>query len=172
MHHSRPPMTDIIRKLGHLSLGSRLKRIGDRMQADAQRFIDGTGLPIQSAQYPLLAAIDLMGPMTVSELVEALGVSQPGVTRNVARLAEMGLVETAKINRDQRQKTVTLTNAGRLAMQRSKREVFPHIESAVRELCAGLSGPLLEQLSRIEDALAQTPLDRRAAKRAGKRRAA
>jgi DNA-binding MarR family transcriptional regulator len=163
---------DILRKLGHLCLGSRLKRIGDRMQADAQRFIEGTGLPIQSAQYPLLAAIDLLGPMTVGQLVDTLGVSQPGVTRNLTRLTELGLVETAKINRDQRQKTVTLTNAGRLAMQHSKREVFPHIEGAVRELCTGLSGPLLQQLGAIEDALAQVPLDRRAAKRAAKRRAA
>lgn len=162
---------DIIRKLGHLCLGSRLKRVGDRMQADTLRFIESTGLAIQPAQYPLLAAIDLNGPMTVGELVEALGVSQPGVTRSITRLVDIGLVEIARVHRDQRQKTVTLTKAGRQAMQRSKREIFPHIESAVGELCAGLSGPLLQQLGAIEDGLAHTPLDRRAARRATKRRA-
>lgn len=161
---------DIIRKLGHLCLGSRLKRIGDRMQADTLRFIESTGLPIQPAQYPLLAAMDLNGPMTVSELVDALGVSQPGVTRNITRLAALGLVDVRKVHRDQRQKTVALTKAGHQIMQRSKREIFPHIEGAVSELCAGLAGPLLQQLGAIEDALAHTPLDRRAAGRTTKGR--
>lgn len=153
---------DIVRELGHLCLGSRLKRIGDRMQADVTRFIEGAGLAIQPAQYPLLAAIDRNGPMTVGELVEALGVSQPGVTRNIARLAEMGLIEIAKVHRDQRQKTVALTKLGRQTMLRSKRDVWPHIEAAVIELCKGLSGPLLQQLGTIEDALAELPLDKRA----------
>jgi DNA-binding MarR family transcriptional regulator len=161
---------DIIRQLGHLCLGSRLKRIGDRMQADVQRFIESTGLPIQTAQYPVLAAIDLNGPMTVSELVDALGVSQPGVTRNIKGLVDMGLVEIAKVHRDQRHKTIALTKAGRQLTQRSKREIWPHIEAAVVEVCTGLSGPLLKQLAAIEDALAQTPLDRRAAKRVAARR--
>ena len=162
---------DIIRQLGHLCLGSRLKRIGDRMQADVQRFIESTGLEIQTAQYPVLAAIDRNGPMTVSELVEALGVSQPGVTRNVTRLVDLGLVEITKVRRDQRHKTIALTKAGHQLTQRSKREIWPHIEAAVIELCAGLSGPLLQQLGTIEDALEKTPLDRRAANRAAARRA-
>ncbi len=154
---------DIIRKMGYLCLGSRLKRLGERLQADVQRFIEKSGLAIQPAQYPLLAAIDRNGPLMVGELVEALGVSQPGVTRNVIRLVEMGLVDITRVGRDQRQKTVALTAAGRQAIAFSKREVWPHIEAAVTELCAGLSGPLLTQLAAIEDGLAEKPLDQRAA---------
>jgi hypothetical protein len=39
--------------------------------------------------------------------------------------------------------------------------VWPRIENAVADLCKGLAGPLLEQLSAIEDGLAAAPLDRR-----------
>ena len=154
---------DIVRKMGHLCLGSRLKRIGERLQADVLRFTEKAGLPIQPSQYPLLAALDRSGPLTVGELVEALGVSQPGVTRNVGLLVEMGLVDISRDRRDQRQKAVALTAAGRRAVERSKREVWPHIEAAVVGLCAGLSGPLLTQLASIEDGLAAEPLDKRAA---------
>jgi DNA-binding MarR family transcriptional regulator len=171
MQLERRMAEDIIKQMGLLCLGSRLKRIGDRMQADVSRFIEDCGLDIQPAQYPLLAALDRDGPMTVSDLVEALGVSQPGVTRNVTRLADMGLVETAKGRSDQRHKTVALTKAGRQAVQLSKRDVWPHIEAAVVEVCAGLSGPLLKQLGAIEDALADAPLDRRAARGAKGKRA-
>ena len=157
---------DIVRKLGYLCLGSRLKRIGERLQGDVARFIETSGLAIQPSQYPLLAALDQNGPLMVGELVEALGVSQPGVTRNVIRLVEMGLVDIKRVGRDQREKTVGLTNAGRQLLAQSKRDVWPHIEAAVIEVCAGLSGPLLTQLGAIEDCLAEKPLDQRAANHA------
>ena len=153
---------DIVRKLGLLCLGTRFKRIGERMQGDVARFVEASGLAIQPGQYPLLAALDANGPLTVSELVEALGISQPGVTRNVTRLVDLGLVDMSRDRADQRHKAVALTAQGHQAVDKSKRELWPHIEAAVADLCAGLSGPLLTQLGKIEDGLAQTPLDRRA----------
>jgi DNA-binding MarR family transcriptional regulator/N-acetylglutamate synthase-like GNAT family acetyltransferase len=153
---------DIVQKLGHLFLGSRLKRIGERMQSEVLRFVEATGLPIQPSQYPLLAALDHSGPLTVGELVEATGVSQPGVTRNLARLIDMGLVHSSRAGRDQRNKTIALTEAGQAAMMRSKSEIWPNIEAAVVELCSGLDGPLLDQLTAIEYQLAKLPLDARA----------
>ena len=155
---------DLVSRRGHLFLGTRLKRIGDRMQADVARIVEAAGLPIQPAQYPLLAALDQFGPMTIGELVEAVGGSQPGVTRSIARLVETGLVEARRDGRDQRQKTIVLTAAGRDAVDRSKREIWPRIEAAVVELCAGMSGPLLDQLGAVEAALDKAPLDQRAAR--------
>jgi DNA-binding MarR family transcriptional regulator len=152
-------MEDVVRQFGHLCLGSRLKRIGERLQADVVRYGDSLGLDVQPGQFPLLAALDLHGPLTVGQLVEAVGASQPGVTRNVARLSEAGLVETSRRHADQRHKTVSLTSAGQALIVRSKRELWPHIEAAAAELCEPLSGSLLDQLAALEDALAATPLD-------------
>lgn len=157
-------MIDILRSNGDLFLGSRLKRLGERMQADVLRVIEGIGLPIQPSQYPLLAALDSDGPMTVGELVSAMGISQPAVTRLLSRLVEMGLVEPGGAHRDRRHRTMTLSEAGRDAMAMSKREVWPRIEGAVADLCAGLSGPLVAQLGALENALAERPLDMRAAR--------
>jgi len=154
---------DIVRRLGYLTLGSRLKRLGERMQADVARFIEQTALPIQPGQYPLLAAIDRYGPLSVGELVEAVGVSQPGVTRSLARLAELGLVEARQADGDQRRKTVALTAHGEEMMRISKQAVWPHVETAVASVCAGIEGPMLAQLDAIEAAIAEAPLDERAA---------
>jgi DNA-binding MarR family transcriptional regulator/N-acetylglutamate synthase-like GNAT family acetyltransferase len=154
---------DIVKTMGPLMLGSRLKRLGERLQADTARFIEQVGVGIQPSQYPLLAALDRFGPMTVNELVEVVGISQPGVTRNLARLIEAGLIETSRTHRDQRHKTMTLTDTGVAILERSKAEVWPHVQAAVNDLCAGLSGNLLDQLGGVEDALALSPLDQRAA---------
>ncbi|MBI1209998.1 MAG: MarR family transcriptional regulator [Alphaproteobacteria bacterium] len=159
---------DIVRKMGFLCLGSRMKRIGERMQADVARFIEQSGLSVQPSQYPLLLAVEQNGPLTIGELSEAVGVSQPGTTRNVARLIDMGLLEAATDARDQRQKPVTLSAAGRRLMERSRHEIWPFVEAAVREICGDLKGPLLTQLTAIEEGLAEAPLDRRAAARIAK----
>lgn len=155
-------MEDILRSLGFLCLGSRMKRMGEQLQADTQRVLDRLDMRIQSSQYPLLAALDRLGPLPVGELAQSLGVAQPGVTRSVALLAELGLVEVNPADDDQRRRIVSLTGNGRRLVDRAKRDIWPSIENAVADLCADLSGPLLGQLSAIEDRLAETPLHRRA----------
>lgn len=157
-------MEDVLRSLGYLCLGSRLKRIGEQLQADTQRLLDGLDVRLQSSQYPLLAALDRLGPLPVGELAQSLGVTQPGVTRSVSLLADLGLVEVTQSNDDQRRRMVALTKSGQRLVDVAKRDVWPRIESAVADLCRDLSGPLLDQLAAIEDGLATAPLDRRVKK--------
>ena len=154
---------DVVRAYGHLTLGTRLKRIGDRLQADTQRIMDEMGAPLQVSQYPALASLDRLGPLTIGELADAIGITQPGTTRSVSQLVKLGLVRTRQGRDDQRQKIVALTRKGQAEIDRAKREIWPRIEAAVADLCDGLSGPLLGQLAALEDGLAATPLDRRPA---------
>jgi DNA-binding MarR family transcriptional regulator len=144
--------TDILSDLGPIFLGSRLKRLAERLQAGAARVVTDAGLPMQPAHMPLLAALD-RGPLTVGQLAEAVGTSQPGVTRTTGQLIEMGLVQSSS-GADQRQHTLSLTAAGEATMARTKMFLWPRVEIAVREICDGLSGPLLDQIAAIETALA------------------
>ncbi|WP_204251229.1 MarR family winged helix-turn-helix transcriptional regulator [Elioraea rosea] len=154
---------DVIRSLGYLCLGTRLKRLGEALQADVQRVLDELDPPVQASHHPLLAALDRLGPLAVGELAQAVGLSQPGITRSIAQLAALGLVEQAQPNDDQRRRIISLTTSGRGLVQSARRNAWPRIERAVAALCEGLSGPLLEQLSAIEDGLAAAPMHRRAA---------
>lgn len=152
---------DVVRALGMLTLGSRMRRIGERLQADTQAIMDELGVPIQAGQYPLLGAIDRLGPLAIGELAEAVGITQPGATRSLAQLADIGVVEARAAPDDQRRRVVSLTEKGQAIVDEGKRSVWPRIESAVTDLCGGLSGPLLDQLAAMEDGLAETPLIRR-----------
>ena len=153
---------DVVRRSPHLFLGSRLKRLGERMQADVLKVVERAGLPIQPAQYPILATLDRHGSLSVGELVAATGISQPGVTRSLARLTDMGLVETDPQGPDRRRKAVSLTDPGREMMARSRTEVWPHVERAVVELCAEAGGAFMDGLDAVEAALDRKALDRRA----------
>lgn len=160
---------DVVRSFGYLTLGTRLKRIGEWLQADTQKIIDGFGAPIQASQYPFLAAIDRLGPLTIGELAEAIGITQPGVTRTVAQLVKLGMLEARQADDDQRRRIVSLTAKGRRLVATAKRDVWPRIKEAVADLCRDLDGPMLEQLAAIEDGLSEAPLERRARKGKAKR---
>jgi DNA-binding MarR family transcriptional regulator len=153
---------DVIEKFGFVMLGSRLKRLGERLQSDTQRLFEETGLTILPAQFVFLAAVDRLGPVAIGELAQALGVAQPGVTRTVAQLAETGLLEVRQPDEDQRRRVVALSQEGRRLVALAKRELWPRVEAAVRDLCGDLAGPLLEQLATMEARLAEKPLGRRA----------
>lgn len=150
---------DIVAFEGAVMLGSRLKRLAERLQSGAERIAIDCGLPTQPSQMPLLTALHRHGPMTVGDAVEILGISQPAVTRILARLVEMELVETARDDRDQRSKTISLTPKGREAMELATTVLWPRLRAAVGEVCDVPA--LLAQVEAIEAALAERPLDQR-----------
>jgi DNA-binding MarR family transcriptional regulator/GNAT superfamily N-acetyltransferase len=150
-------MMDILRDYGAVFLGSRLKRLGERMQAGAARVISDTGLPVQPGHMPLLAALDRQA-MTIGQLAQAIGVSQPGVTRAIGQLVELGLAQS-QTGDDQRLRTVSLSPAGEAAMARARLNVFPQIEAAVGTLLQDRLDAFMAQLAELETALDATPID-------------
>ena len=155
---------DVVRTFGFLTLGTRMRRIGERLQADTQKIMDERGRSLQASQYPFLAALDRLGPLTVGELAHAIGITQPGATRTVGQLVELGMLESATAPDDQRRRIVSLTKEGQRLVADAKRDVWPRIREAVADLCADLDGPLLDQLAAIEDGLDIASLDHRVAK--------
>ncbi|MBE1505918.1 MarR family winged helix-turn-helix transcriptional regulator [Rhizobium viscosum] len=153
---------DVVKSLGFLCLGSRFRRIGERLQADTQEVIEELGVSIQPAQYPFIGAIDRLGPLTIGELAQAVGITQPGATRTVSQLIEAGFLDMQPSSEDQRRRVVSLTTEGQELVDYSKQKVWPRVAAAVADLCGDLDGPLLEQLAAIEDGLAEASLIRRA----------
>lgn len=150
---------DIMADLGPVFLGGRLKRLGEQMQAGAARVIARAGLPVQPTHMPLLAALDREA-MAIGQLAEAVGASQPGVTRGVAQLVNLDLVVSQRAA-DRRERIVSLTPAGEALMDRVRQLVWPPVKAAVDAMTHGIDGPILDSVAAIERALAAEPLDRR-----------
>lgn len=155
-------ITDIVRDLGHLTLGTRLKRLGERLQAQTEVLLGEAGIGLPASHCPLLAALDRLGALSVGELAQAVGISQPGISRMLENLQSDGLVASRRPAGDKRLRAVELTKAGRELISRSKRLAWPKVGAAVADACASGSGSLLAQLSALEEALAEAPLHVRA----------
>lgn len=148
---------DVIRDQGIGFLGSRLKRLGERMQAGAARVTADAGLPVQPAHMAYLAALEREA-RTIGQLVQAVGISQPGVTRAVGQLVELGVARSAQ-GEDQRQRAISLTPAGEAVLARARVQVWPQVEDAVRMLLGEEAEAFMAQIARLETALAETPID-------------
>ena len=116
---------DFVRATGYLSLGSRFRRIGERLQGDVNMLLDAEGIAVPAPFFPALTAIQRAGSLTVGGLAEAMGVAQPGVTRSLAQMEAMGLVKSARGKKDQRQRTISLTRKGDELVTRTHQDLWP-----------------------------------------------
>lgn len=94
---------------------------------------------------PLLVALDGR-TLTIGQIVEAVATSQPGVTRGVGQLVNLGLV-WAKTGSVQRHRTISLTDEGAAAITRAKLYVWPQVTEAVDQLLTGRFDHLLTILA-------------------------
>src|SRR5215218_8854487 len=147
---------DLLAGLGVGFLGSRLKRLAERIQADAAEAARSLGLPVQPAQVSLLMTIRLHGPLTVGELAERLQLAQPTVTRALGALEPY--VKVQRSTGDQRTKRLGLTKKGEALMVRIQTQLMPRIEPAAASLVQGLSGDFMQGLAQVEARLSEASL--------------
>lgn len=157
-------MVDVVAQMGPAFLGTRLKRLGERMQAGAASVLTDAGVPLQPGHMAAMAALRT-GPRTVGQLAEASGTSQPGMTRTVGRLKQLDLARE-EICDDQRSRLIALTPAGEKMAATIASEVWPRVGAAAEEILALLEGDFLDQLAAIEEALAKASIAERAARAA------
>ena len=131
-------------------MGSRLKRLSDRLLSDAADILDTAGLPLLPTQVALLAALERHGPMTIGAAADGLGVSQPAATRTVANLMERGLIDSAAAAEDGRVRLLSLTATGSEVIARTRREIWPRLAQVVSALCDGREHELLTLMTSLE----------------------
>jgi DNA-binding MarR family transcriptional regulator len=109
-----PPIADVA---GHLRLV--VARIARRLRQEA-------GADLSPSLISALASIDRRGPLTASELAAHERVQRPTVTRVLARLEELGLIERAPDPGDRRSSLISASAEGRtlLRRQRSRKDQY------------------------------------------------
>ena len=140
--------SDAIAGLGYLALGTRLKRLAEQLQAGVAEVLGETGEAVQPGQLPLLVAIEEGGGLTVTQLVDAIAVSQPAISRMLEGLRRSGLVVMDADAEDARVRCARLTPNARHLLERLRVRSFPKVAAAAEQLCEGLD--LLGKIAVIE----------------------
>jgi DNA-binding MarR family transcriptional regulator len=75
---------------------------------------------VDAAAYGLLARIDEVGAIRVTDLAEYFSVGKPTVSRQVALLEQLGLVTRVMNDDDARSRHLSLTPEGRARLERAR----------------------------------------------------
>lgn len=152
---------DFLDELGELALGSRLKRLSERMQADAAHIYEHFELDIQPKWFTLLALLHHRGEASVVEAADLLGLSQPAISQFCRQLTARGLVATEPCRADSRRRLMRLTPEGETQV-RQMQPLWKAVRQAAEQLCTELENDFYRSLQKCERALEQKSLFQRA----------
>ena len=145
----------IQRVSGELMLGSRLKRLGERLFSEVGRVYRNLAIPFEPAWFPIFFLLDRHGSLSVTTLAREMGVSDPAASQLVRRIQQRGLVEIQPGERDRRIKMMVLSTSGRKLLKQVK-PVWLALQHTMNEIMPGDNlQHLLTALTSLEDALGQ-----------------
>jgi len=149
--------TDFLDELGELALGSRLKRLSDRLLTEASSIYQSFGHQVQPRWFTLLALLYRREQVAVVEAADLLGISQPAVSQFSRDLEERGLLRVVFDERDGRKRFLQLTDSGRNQVD-ALQPMWRAVEQAAKELCEEAGSDFYPAVQKFEQALKRKSL--------------
>lgn len=150
VHHT--PSSEILAQLHDAVLD--IVAVINRPDRD-EVLIREAGIRLDRALFPLLVLTERFGPIGVVDLAGRVGRDHSTVSRQIARLEHLGLVERRRSAVDRRQRELRATDAGRMMARR----IDEARERLARRALSGWAKSeiinLAQSLRRYADALAQ-----------------
>ena len=159
---------DFIDDLGMLALGSRLRRLSDRIMSSGVVVYRSAEVRFEPRWFPVFRALADHGELTVGECARKLGLTHAAVSQTAKRLLERGLIEASRDAEDERRRLLSLSESG-VAMLPRLRELWDDIESSLRDAVDYGGVDILAAVQGLESALAVQSLSERVADRRRRR---
>ena len=151
---------DFFDELGELALGSRLKRLADRMTAQAAAVYERQGFAIEPRFFPLTQLLVRHGDTSVSDAAKRLGISQPAISQICKQMEVQGWLAQKPDPRDGRRHRLGLTAAGR-RRAKSMSFMWDAVSDVAVDLCMTTGVDLVRAIAHLEHALEQRSLSER-----------
>lgn len=148
---------DFLNELGELALGSRLKRMSERMLADAASVYQHYEIDAQPKWFTLLALLDKKQQVTVVEAADLLGLSQPALSQFCRQLKTKGLITVLTGKSDSRKKFMQLSNKGKALVDKMQ-PVWSAVDLAAKQMCEQYENQFYQSLQLLERAHNQRSL--------------
>nr|PZN80742.1 MAG: hypothetical protein DIU56_02505 [Pseudomonadota bacterium] len=156
---------DFLRELGPLALGTRLKRLSDRVYEQIVRAATIADAEFPPGCFPLFKLLEAYGPLSIGECAQRLGLAHPTVLRAARILTARGWVERFTDGGDRRRSLLRLSAAGRAEAERTA-PLVADLKEIVEQELAESGCDLLDALRRVEEQLERHSLERRLIRRA------
>ena len=151
---------DYFDELGVVALGSRLKRLSDRMMGDALNVYKYMGQEIQPKWFTLISLLFDKKSVSVVEASEKLGLSQPCISQFSKELIKIGLIKAVHDPDDMRRKLLSLTTKG-VNSHKKMINVRKAVAKAAESLCSEVEYDFYQSVKQFEKALKRKTLYQR-----------
>lgn len=105
---ARGVILDHMQTLGCLSLGSRFKRLSDRMYKDVASIYQEQEIDLHPSYFPLFNLLHTKGPLTVTQAAQLLHVSHPAISKIANKMQAEKLLFKTSDPSDERRFYLTL----------------------------------------------------------------
>lgn len=148
---------DMMRDFGAMAFASRLRRLSDRLKAEATKVYRENGVEFNDSWFLVALVLSRREGISVSEAAETLGVSHAAISQMVAAMARKGLLIGHPDERDRRRTLLHLTEKGRDVVE-ALRPFWDAVGKCTDEMIASTGADLLPAITAIEEQLDQKNL--------------
>lgn len=145
---------DFLSSLGALALAARLKRLSERMGAEARVLYAELGLDVEPRWYLVFLLLEQRGRLGIMEIAAALGWAHPSVVTVVRQMEARGFLTSTANPDDGRSTRVGLSPRGRAQLARA-RPVWDAARVAIEELLGEAGQDALSVVTALEAAHAR-----------------
>ncbi|WP_394777106.1 GNAT family N-acetyltransferase [Flavobacterium sp.] len=151
---------EFFNKVGKVALGSRLRLMTAIITDDAAKIYESYGMNFMPKWFPVFYTLIEEKEITITEIANEIGHSQPSVSKIVQEMIVAGLIEESQKSNDKRRNIVGLTSQGIEFSKELKLQLID-VEVAVDGLISESSHNLWAALEEWEFLLEQKSLFRR-----------
>lgn len=159
---------DFYSQIGKVALGSRLRRLSDRLTEDAAKIYTLYNVALDPKWFPVFYVLSQEESAAVTEIAQIIGHSHASVSQIVREMSNRGLATTEKHSQDARVSVVKLSDAGKQLIPQLEQQSID-VHQAVEELLLESQYDLWNAVAEVEYLLADKSfLDRVQAVRKGR----
>lgn len=143
---------DFIKELGLLALGSRLRRLSERLNESVTRIYRDQEVVFEPYWFPIVFLLHKRRELSVTEIADTLQLTHPAIIHSVKKLNKQGYLKSRNDKADKRRNMLSLSAKGR-SVVRKLLPVWKGIQKKAGELLNEADSNLLEIISQLEFAL-------------------
>ncbi|MFH7018551.1 GNAT family N-acetyltransferase [Flavobacterium sp. FlaQc-47] len=151
---------EFFNKVGKVALGSRLRLMTAIITDDAAKIYESYGMDFMPKWFPVFYTLMEEKEITITEIANEIGHSQPSVSKIVQEMIVAGLIEESQKSNDKRRNIVGLTSQG-MEFSKELKLQLKDVEAAVDGLIFESSYNLWAALEEWEFLLEQKSLFKR-----------
>lgn len=151
---------EFFNKVGKVALGSRLRLMTASFTDDASKIYELYGIDFNPKWFPVFYTIAEDREMTITEIANEIGHSQPSVSKIIQEMIGVGILEEGAKTDDKRKNNVVLTQKGILISNKIKNQLLD-IDVAVDGLISEAKHNLWAAIEEWEFLLQQKSLFKR-----------